>query len=191
LPTSIKLPEYAEPLSYLTPRLSLVSAILACWMLGTIKPKKWHVIGYTLIAAVFFTFLYIDTGSLNRIEEQVERSVGSLPSGHRVVGEIDFGETSRVGTQHILDRACIGRCFSYENYEPSSGAFRVRASPGNSLVEVSLSDESGPSSTENLAKALNPPVFEIFQCGGNPVNICVRGLSAEEIKELIEGDFQP
>lgn len=189
LPTSIKLPWYAEALSYLTPRLSLVSAILACWMLGAIESKKWHAIGYTLIAAVFFTFLYIDTGRLNRIEEQVERAVASLPSGHRVVGEIDFGENSRVGTQHILDRACIGRCFSYENYEPSSGAFRVRASPGNSLVEVSLPDASAPPSTEDLAKAINPPVFEISQCGANPVNICVRGLSAEEITELIEGDF--
>jgi hypothetical protein len=160
-------------------------------MLGTIKSKKWHVIGYTLIATLFFTFLYIDTGILNRIDEQVDRSVASLPSGHRVVGEIDFGENSRVGTEHILDRACVGRCFSYENYEPSSGAFRVRASPGNSFVEVSLSDESGPALTEDLVKALNPPVFEISQCDANPVNICVRGLSAEEVKGLIEGDFKP
>ena len=157
LPTSIKLPAYTEPLSYLTPRLSLVSAILACWMLATINSKKWHAIGYTLIAIVFFTFLYIDTGILNRVEEQVERSVASLPPGHRVVGEIDFGENSRVVTEHILDRACIDRCFNYANYEPSSGAFRVRASPGNRFVAASLPDESESPSSEDLAKALNPP----------------------------------
>jgi len=29
---------------------------------------------------------------------------------------------------HSVDRACIGHCFSYSNYEPSSGQFRVRAS---------------------------------------------------------------
>ena len=33
--------------------------------------------------------------------------------------------------QHMIDRACIGYCFSYGNYEPSSGVFRVRAAPGN------------------------------------------------------------
>ena len=68
------------------------------------------------------------------MEEQVERSVAALPAGHRVVEDIDSGEDSRVVIEHIVDRACIGRCFSYDNYEPASGLFRVRAAPGNSIV---------------------------------------------------------
>ena len=47
------------------------------------------VIGYALLAAVFFIFLYIDTGTLNNLEERVERSVAALPAGHRVVSDIE------------------------------------------------------------------------------------------------------
>jgi len=191
LPTRITLPQYAQPLSYLTPRLSSASGILACLVLGAMKPRKWHVVGYALIAAVFFAFLYIDTGILNRMEEQVERSVAALPAGHRVVGDIDSGKESRVSIEHIVDRACVGRCFSYENYEPSTGQFRVRAAPGNSIVEARAPNESRTQSTRDLAKALGSPVFAISQCDADAVTICVRKLSADEVNDLIEGNSRP
>jgi len=41
----------------------VLPAILACCLLGAMKPKKWHAIGCAAIAAIFFTFLYIDTGA--------------------------------------------------------------------------------------------------------------------------------
>lgn len=188
LPTLVKFPFYPKPLSYLTPRLSSVSGILACWMLGTMKPRKWHVIAYVFIAAVFFTFLYIDTGILNNMEEQVERLVKALPAGHRVVSDIDSREESRVVSEHMVDRACIGRCFSYDNYEPSSGMFRVRATPGNSIVETEYPNASGSQSSEDLARALNPPVFLVSRCDTSAANICMRELSANEIHDLIEDD---
>lgn len=191
LPTRVKLPQYAAPLSYLTPRLSSVSGILACCMLGAMKPRKWHATGYAVIAAVFFIFLYIDTGFLNRMEEQVERSVAALPPGRRVVDDIDSGDEFRVGFEHILDRACIGRCFSYDNYEPSSGQFRVRAVPGNSIVEAPAAANSNAPSREDLAKALGSPIYDISQCDGSSVNICVRKLSADEIDDLLDDDSQP
>lgn len=189
LPSIIALPQYQEPLSYLTARLSSVSEILACWMLGAMKPRKWHAAGYALIAVIFFTFLYIDTGILNKMEERVERSVAALPAGHRVVEDIDAGD-SRVVIEHIVDRACIGRCFSYDNYEPGTGQFRVRAAPGNSIVMGDPPDEAGGKSTEELVKALDPPVFLISQCDESSVNICVHELSAEEMKDLVEGKFE-
>jgi hypothetical protein len=189
LPSIIALPQYQEPLSYLTARLSSVSGILACWMLGAMKPRKWHAAGYALIAAVFFTFLYIDTGTLNKMEEQVEGAVAALPAGHRVVEDID-AEDSRVVIEHIVDRACIRRCFSYDNYEPATGQFRVRAAPGNSIVAADPPDEAGGESTEELVKALDPPVFLISQCEEDSVRICVHELSAEEMKDLVEGKFE-
>ena len=190
LPSIVALPQYAEPLSYLVARLSSVSGILACWMLGAMKPRRWHAFGCGLIALVFFSLLYVDTGILNGMEEQVERSVAALPVGSRVVEDIDEGAGSRVAIEHIVDRACIGRCFSYDNYEPATGQFRVRAAPGNSIVSADPPDESGAASTEELVKALDPPVFEIFQCEGSSVKTCVRELSAEEMKELVEGKFE-
>ena len=97
LPSIVALPQYEEPLSYLIARLSSVSGILACWMLGAMKPRKWHAAGYALIAVVFFAFLYIDTGTLNKMEEQVERAVAALPAGHRVVEDIDCGDGFQSG----------------------------------------------------------------------------------------------
>src|ERR1019366_1135268 len=114
------------------------------------------------------------------MEEQVDRSVAALPAGSRVVEDIDQG-ASRVAIEHIVDRACIGRCFSYDNYEPATGQFRVHAAPGNSIVITDPPDESGAGATEELVKALHPPVLEIVQCEGSSVKICVRELSVEEM----------
>jgi len=193
LPTRVVFPHYPAALSFLTPRLTSVSGILACWMLSALKPRKWVVIGSALLAAVFFIFLYIDTGTLNNLEERVERSVAALPTGHRVVNDIQSMEHSRVVIEHIVDRACIGRCFSYDNYEPPSALFRVRAAPGNSIVYVADESEAGARSekerVEARVKALNPPVFEISQCSANSGDICARELSPDEIGALVEGDF--
>ena len=35
---------------------------------------------------------------------------------------------------HLLSRACLGHCFDYMNYEPSTGQFRIHALPGNRVV---------------------------------------------------------
>lgn len=194
LPTRVDFPQYPAALSFLTPRLTSVSGVLACWMLSTIKPRKWLAIGGSLLAALFFTFLYVDTGTLNGQEERVEQSLAALPAGHRVVNDIAASEASRIGIGHIVDRACIGRCFSYDNYEPPSGLFRVRAAPGNSIVYVA--DKSGPvpeSDEERVkarVKALERPVFELSQCEGSAVNICVRELTPDEIGALVEGKFE-
>jgi hypothetical protein len=194
LPTRVAFPHYPEALSFLTPRLTSVSGILACWMLSTWKPRKWVVTGSALLAAAFFIFLYLDTGTLNGLEERVERSVAALPAGHRVVSDVQSIENSRIVIEHIVDRACIGRCFSYDNYEPPSALFRVRAAAGNSIVYVADTGESGAESekerVKERVKMLDPPVFEISQCNGSSANVCVRELSPDEIGALVEGKFE-
>jgi hypothetical protein len=190
LPSIVALPQYEEPVSYLIARLSSVSGILACWMLGAVKPRKWHAIGYALVAVVFFSFLYLDTGTLNNMEEQVERSVAALPAGHRVVEDIDSGDGSRVVIEHIVDRACIGRCFSYDNYEPATGQFRVHAAAGNSIVIADPPDDLEDAAAARLVRGLDPPVFLISQCEESGVRICVRELSAGEMRDLVEGKFE-
>lgn len=190
LPTTVVFPQYPEALSFLTPRLSSVSGILACWMLSTMKPRRWLVLGCAVLAAGFFTFLHVDTGILNNREERVERTLAGLPAGHRVVSDIAVGEPSRMVIGHIVDRGCIGRCFSYDNYEPPSELFRVRAAPGNSIVYVPDKSEPAAESVKAGAKALEPPVFEISQCGRSTVNICARELSPDEMSALLQGKFE-
>jgi len=189
LPLIIYLPQYNDPLSYLNPRITSVSAVLLCWALAAAKPKRWHAAAYAAIAVVFFAFLYADTGKLNGMEEQVERLAAALPPGHRVVEDIDSGQEFRVVFEHIVDRACIGRCFSYSNYEPSTGQFRVRANAGNSIVTADTPDDLDDESEAALVKALDPPVYEIVWCDQASTKFCMRELSADELKDLVEGNF--
>ena len=81
-----------------------------------------------------FHFVYQDTATLNAIEVQAEQLVRTLPPNQRIFATIKRLDGSRIIIQHIADRACIGYCFSYGNYEPGSGEFRVRALPGNAYV---------------------------------------------------------
>lgn len=193
LPTRIALPQYPEAISFLTARLTSVSGVLACWLLGTLRPRRWLVMGTALLAAAFFIFLYADTGTLNDLEARVERLVAALPPGHRVVSDLRPLENSRMVIEHIVDRACIGRCFSYDNYEPPSGQFRVRATPGNSIVYVEETVRSDAASEKERVKArvkeIDPPVFDISPCSETSHDICVRELSPEEIGALVEGNF--
>ena len=189
LPNSIYLPGYNEPLTYLDSRLTSVSAILLCWAFAAAKPRRWHAAAYAAIAVVFFAFLYADTGKLDRLEEQVEQAVAALPPGHRVVEDIDSGQEFRVIFEHIVDRACIGRCFSYSNYEPSSGQFRVRANAGNSFVTADPPNDLDDESEAAQVKALNPPVYEIVWCDAASTKLCTRELTAAELNDLVQGNY--
>ena len=41
---------------------------------------------------------------------------------------------------HMIDRACLGVCYSYANYEPSTAQFRVRALGPNPSVAFTYED---------------------------------------------------
>jgi hypothetical protein len=38
---------------------------------------------------------------------------------------------------HMIDRVCIGHCYSYANYEPSTAQFRIRVEAQNPYVAYS------------------------------------------------------
>jgi hypothetical protein len=180
LPGGIHFPPPAAALALLTERLTSVSAALASCLLGAMRPRRWHFTGFAIIAAVFFRFLYQDTAKVNRMEQQVVQLVGQLPPNQRVMATILPFPDSRVRIQHIVDRACIGRCFSYGNYEPSTGLFRVRASPDNPYV---LSDYDLAVDMENGEYTVQPedlPVYQIYQCSLSGTELCIRSLEAGE-----------
>ena len=180
LPGGIHFPPPTATLALLTERLTSVSAVLACCLLGAMQPRKWHLAGFAAIAVVFFSFLYQDTATVNRMEQQVVRLVSELPPNQRVMATILPPPGSRVLIQHIVDRACIGRCFSYGNYEPSTGLFRVRALPGNPYV---LSDYGLAVDMENGEYTVQPedlPISQIYQCSVSGTELCIRSLAAGE-----------
>jgi hypothetical protein len=180
LPGGIHFPPPTAALALLTERLTSVSAALICCLLGAIEPRRWHLYATAAIALVFFAFLYQDTARVNRMERQVVELVSQLPPNQRVMATIEKPPDSRVLIQHIVDRACITRCFSYGNYEPSTGLFRVRATPGNPYVVSRYNDAVDMENGEYTVRLEDLPLYQIFQCNLSGDDLCIRPLKAGE-----------
>ena len=70
----------------------------------------------------------------------MQDSVAELPAGQRVISAIN-DPTLRVNAlAHTIDRVCVGHCYSYANYEPSTAQFRIRAETPNPYVTSSYED---------------------------------------------------
>jgi hypothetical protein len=180
LPRGVHFPDKTAAIALLTERLTSVTAAIGCCLLGAMRPSKWHLAGSLTIAAVFFAFLFQDTGVVNNLEAQAEQLVRTLPPNQRVLATILPLSGSRILIQHIIDRACIGHCFSYGNYEPGSGVFRVRALPGNSYV---LSDYDLVVEMEEGDYTMLPedlPAYQVYQCTPDGLHLCIRALEEDE-----------
>jgi hypothetical protein len=180
LPGGVQVTPESTAASLLTERFTTISAVLAFCVLGAMRPKRWHVAATGAISLVFFAFLYRDTARVNRLERQIVQLVSKLPPNQRVMGTILPPDDSRVLIQHILDRACIDRCFSYGNYEPSSEDFRVRALPDNGYV---LTDFDLAASTESGDYKVQPkdlPLYQVYDCSDDGNKLCIAALHAGE-----------
>jgi hypothetical protein len=180
LPRGVHFPQHIAAIALITERLTTLSAVVGCCLLGAMRPSRWHAAWSVAVACVFFFFLYQDTATVNQMEAQVERLVDTLPRDQRVMGTILPPSDSRILVQHILDRACIGHCFSYGNYEPGSAVFRVRALPDNPYVlsdyELAVDMEEGTYTVQRE----DLPVYQIYQCTPKGTDLCLRSLEAGE-----------
>lgn len=181
LPSSLKISHRFGTMGafgYLSERLTSVAAIFACCILANVKPQKWHYASFTVLAALFFSYLYVDGAAIGRMADEVERCVRSLPPRQRVIMEFRSLPGSRVGIDHMIDRACIGRCFSYANYEPPSGQFRVRVQSENPFIlptqEIDYTVEKG----KYVVQPRDIPLSEIYKCDTITTALCVRELKA-------------
>ena len=163
-------------------RLTTISAIFGLCVLGGLKPRKWHLAGFGVCAVVFFAFLYQDTGWVNRMEANAEKLVADLSPGTRVIVTIRAPADSRIAfISHAVERACIGHCFSYANYEPSSGEFRVRVRKGSPVVTSSTDDAEDMASGEYEVDETDLPLKQIYQCDEKDLTrLCIRDLEAGE-----------
>jgi hypothetical protein len=182
IPEILFLPQYAAPIAFAVARLTSVTAIVGLCILGSVQPRKWHLAGLATCAAIFFSFMYRDTGTLNNMERQVEEMVKTLPQGRRVTETMFGPQEWRIQfINHMVDRACVGRCFTYSNYEPSSGQFRVRVQTGSPLVTdgADLSEEMEDGDYVVLPADL--PMTQIYQCDEKDfTRLCMRDLAVGE-----------
>lgn len=170
------------PFALAISRLTSVAAVLGLCLLGSVKPRIWHLAGLGLCAIVFFVWSYQDTGMLNDMERQVETMVSRLPYGRRVIETINLPEESRLWfVNHMVDRACIGKCFAYANYEPATGQFRIRVHHGSPVVTDSADDSANMESGYYVVRQEDLPMNQIYQCNENNLAfLCMRELSAGE-----------
>ncbi len=179
VPAAIWLPEYTAAVSAINTRMTTVTAILGLCILGAVAPRKWIFGGLSAIALIFFVLQYRDTAVFNDMEQQAATLVAGIPYGSKVSYTIDQGSFSRINSRHFVDRACIGHCFAFSNYEPGSKQFRVRLSPeGSSIVSPDGLDlELG----NYLVREQDLPLYQIYQPDDNDLSkLAIRPLAAGE-----------
>jgi hypothetical protein len=181
LPENLRPEENAGWIGLLVTRLTLISAIfIFCW-LGTLRPRKWHLFALAVCAAVYFTLVYRDTWLAGRLEENAEKITREMSPGTRVIATIFEPPDYRMVTLHVVDRACVGHCFLYSNYEASTRQFRLRVKEGSPVVVASPEDSEDMQVGSYDVQDEDLPLKEIYQCdAGDWTKLCVRDLKAGE-----------
>lgn len=175
LPTGIAIPGYKHVLTFIAERMSLALAVCYCALLGSVRPPAF--LRYALLACtlLFFAFVYRDDRLLNRLEDRMQAAVAPL-TDQRVVTGIDDPYLRINAVTHMIDRACVGICYSYANYEPSTAQFRVRAEAPNPFVAFTYEDSWQLQTGAYEVKPQDVPIYQvIFDDTGAMV---VRNLSA-------------
>lgn len=175
-PTRVELPEYEAALAFVTERMTLPFSVLICLLLNQVPPVRWQSLALGGVAALQFSFLYVDTGALNWWESQVAAAVAPLPPGARVVASLHDWESRVVLWPHALDRICIGHCASYQNYEAASRQFRVRATKPNGLVMHDARDTAAAEAGAYVVQTRDLPLFFVTPCADG--RLCAAPMAA-------------
>lgn len=165
LPNGISFPQYAVPLEAITTRMSLAAGITLCALLVETQINRYEKLLLVLSAMIFFVFVFRDSREFNRLEDQASAAVARLPPGSRVIGQFPTERKRLNPSLHMIDRACIGHCFSYASFEPSSKQFRVRAEPGNAVVMTDYTDVAAVQLGKYRVRISDLPLFLVYSCG--------------------------
>jgi len=161
VPTRLQIPGYNHALVYIAERMSLAVGICLCALLAAGPMRAHHRYAMAVVALLFFGFLYRDEGALNAFEDRMTRLVSQLPPGQRVVSAINDPTLRISALTHMIDRACLGRCYSYANYEPSTAQFRIRAAAGNPIVVSTYADSSRLQDGSYVVKPRDLPLYQV------------------------------
>jgi hypothetical protein len=159
------LPNYHNPLRYISERMSLVVGVSCCALLGQVSPGTREKAAIAVLMGLFFSFIYVDTRALNHVEGLMEQSVAQIPAGSRVISALCDDRRDVNLLTHAVDRVCIGHCFSYANYEPSTAQFRIRADGENPVVLPEYRDSGALQEGTYVVKPHDVPLYQIYLRG--------------------------
>jgi hypothetical protein len=178
IPGSIPMPGMRCTLTFLAERMSLATAVLCCVIAAWASPRPAEIAGIAIIAALFFGRTYSDERALNRLESGFEELVAGIPPGQRVISVLAEPRSRVNSLAHLADRVCIGRCFSYANYEPSTEAFRVRAGRPNPFVVWRYDQSWAIQAGGYVVQPSDLPIYNIDVCNPASRRLCIGTLRA-------------
>jgi hypothetical protein len=161
LPTAVLVPGYKHTVAFISERMSLALAVSVCALLAAAPVRRYQHVAAAILALVFFSFLYRDERVLNGVEDQIVSLVVQLPPGQRVIGGIDSTDLRVNALTHMVDRACVGRCYSYANYEPGTAQFRVRVVAENPIVVANYLDSWRMQTGGYVVKKRDLPLYQV------------------------------
>jgi hypothetical protein len=155
--------------------MSLGVGICICALLASAKTRALPQWTMAAVAVLFFGFLFHDESALNAFEARMQQLVEQLPPGQRVLGGADDPTLRINALTHMIDRVCIGRCYSYANYEPSTWQFRVRAVATNPYVASDYADSFAMQTGRYVVKPKDLPLYEVtLDSQGNQILVSLR-----------------
>jgi len=162
LPSRVSIPGYQHSLVYIADRMSLALGVSVCAVLAAAPSRPYDRYAIAIVAALFFGMLYRDERLLNQFEDRVTAAVAQLPANARVVSGIDQPDLRVNALTHMVDRSCVGRCYSYANYEPSTAQFRVRVNRENPMVAATYADSFGFQTGRYVVKERDLPLYQLL-----------------------------
>jgi hypothetical protein len=185
-PGGLNSPNTFGMMGFLPDRGSLYSAMLLCVLVAYCRPGKWFVAASAVLSVVFFVGVYRDTNVLEQRQERVAELVTPF-AGERVISMVPPIAGWRIHEDHSVDRACIGRCYSYNNYEPSTYQFRITADEDNGYVLVDDDALDAIKDGEYAVKERDVPLGEVYQCGAGVNDLCAARLRAGQQNGEVKG----
>jgi hypothetical protein len=180
LPSAIQLPQYQHVLAYIPQRISLFGAVFLCITVGGARYGRGITRLSALVATAFFTFLYLDDRAFNAFENEITELVETLPPGQPVVAAIIDTDTRLNAPLHVVDRACIGHCFSYADYEPATAQFRIRVVGPNRVAAATMAVVQEIEDGRHVVTPEEAPLYSLCLCDNAAHRFCLRALQAGE-----------
>jgi hypothetical protein len=189
LPYTILFPWYKAAFGGVAERIAWLGAVIMCGVMAEVRNTTRFGWVLAIVALAYFSLLYTDARALNKVEQKVGQLIATLPPDQRILADgIRYPPVDGFEESMIADRACIGKCFSFGNYEPATGQFRVRAAPGNSIVAWSTEhSEVGRRGSHAEQFFLSQPdgiLYWIHACGSNLSDVCMDRLSRQDLDSL-------
>jgi hypothetical protein len=161
LPDRIDLPWYQHPLAFLTERSSLPLAICLCALVALAPTRRWYPYAAAAVALVFFAALFGDERTLNGFEDAEDALIAGLPPLQRVISSVEMPNEHVTTVSHLVDRLCVGRCYSFGNYEVASAQFRIRAAGPQRMVVTRDDDTRLMQTGAYVVKPEDAPLYQI------------------------------